>query len=134
MVGCRVSTGPPGGGGTVPAVTLDDLAGELRRFAAERDWEQFHTPKNLAMSLAVEVGELLEHFQWGSDAAIAERLQSSEGRAAVAEELADVLIYLVRLGDVTGIDLLAAASAKIAANAERYPADEVRGSSAKRER
>jgi NTP pyrophosphatase (non-canonical NTP hydrolase) len=115
-------------------VTLDDLAGELRRFAAQRDWEQFHTPKNLAMSLAVEVGELLEHFQWGSDAAIAEHLRSADGRTAVAEELADVLIYLVRLADVAGVDLLDSAAAKVAANAKRYPADEVRGSSAKRER
>ena len=113
---------------------LDDLAHELRRFAAERDWEQFHTPKNLAISLAVEVGELLEHVQWGSDAEIAARLDSPDGRAAVAEELADVFIYLVRLADVAGIDLLDAASAKLAANAARYPADEVRGSSAKRER
>ena len=115
-------------------MSLDDLAGELRRFAAERDWEQFHTPKNLAMSLAVEVGELLEHFQWGTDADIAACLRSPDGRAAVAEELADVFIYLVRLADVAGVDLLAAAAAKVAANAGRYPADEVRGSSAKRER
>lgn len=115
-------------------MTLDDLAHELRRFAAERDWEQFHTPKNLAISLAVEVGELLEHVQWGTDAEIAARLQSPDGRAAVAEELADVLIYLTRLADLAGIDLLAAASTKLAANAARYPADEVRGSSAKRER
>ena len=115
-------------------MTLDDLAHELRRFAAERDWEQFHTSKNLAISLAVEMGELLEHFQWGSDADIAARLQSPDGRAAVAEEMADVLIYLVRLADVAGIDLLDAAAAKLAANAARYPADEVRGSSAKRKR
>lgn len=115
-------------------MTLDDLARELRRFAAERDWEQFHTPKNLAISLAVEVGELLEYVQWGSDAEITARLQSRDGRAAVAEELADVLIYLVRLADVAGIDLLDAASAKLAANAARYPPDEVRGSSAKRYR
>ena len=121
-------------GGTVPAVSLDDLAHELRRFAAERDWEQFHTPKNLAMSVAVEAGELLELFQWGSDEEIADRLRSPDGRAAVAEELADVFIYLVRLADIAGIDLLDAASSKIAANAVRYPADEVRGSSAKRQR
>jgi NTP pyrophosphatase (non-canonical NTP hydrolase) len=113
-------------------VTLEELAAELRRFAAERDWERFHTPKNLALSLAVEVGEVLEHVQWGSDEDIAALLASSDGRAALSEELADVLIYLVRLADVAGIDLLAAASAKIAANAERYPAREVRGSSAKR--
>ena len=113
-------------------MTLDDLASELRRFTAERDWERFHTPKNLAISLAIEVGELLEHVQWGSDTEIAARLQTPDGRVAVAEEMADVLIYLVRLADATGIDLLAAASAKVAANAARYPADEVRGSSAKR--
>ena len=115
-------------------MTLDDLARDLRRFAAEREWERFHTPKNLAISLAVEVGELLEHVQWGSDEEIAALARTPASRAAVAEELADVLIYLVRLADVLGIDLLAAASAKIAANAERYPADDVRGSSAKRDR
>ena len=116
------------------AVTLEDLAVELRRFAAEREWERFHTPKNLAISLAVEVGEVLEHVQWGSDEEIADRIESADGRAAVAEELADVLIYLVRLADILDIDLLAAASAKVRANAARYPADEVRGSSAKRPR
>jgi dCTP diphosphatase len=115
-------------------VTLDDLAAELRCFAAARDWEQFHTPKNLALSLAVEVGELLEHVQWGSDEDLAARFRTDEGREGVAEEMADVLIYLVRLADIVGIDLLEAASAKVAANAARYPADEVRGSSAKRER
>jgi dCTP diphosphatase len=113
-------------------MTLDDLAAELRRFAADRDWEQFHTPKNLAVSLAVEVGELLEHVQWASDEVLAERLRAPEARAALAEEMADVLIYLVRLADILDIDLLEAGFAKIAANAERYPADEVRGSSAKR--
>ena len=113
-------------------MTIDDLAVELRRFAAERDWERFHTPKNLAISLAVEAGELLEHFQWGTDEEILDRAATPGGGAAVAEELADVLIYLVRLADILGVDLIAATSAKIAANAERYPADEVRGSSAKR--
>ena len=113
-------------------MTLDDLTAELRRFAAERDWERFHTPKNLAISLAVEVGELLEQVQWGSDADIAALAARPDGRAALAEELADVFIYLVRLADVVDVDLLAAAFAKVAANAERYPADEVRGSSAKR--
>jgi NTP pyrophosphatase (non-canonical NTP hydrolase) len=113
-------------------MTLDELAAELRRFTAERDWERFHTPKNLAISLAVETGELLEHVQWGSDEEIAARLAAPEGQAAIAEEMADVLIYLVRLADVLDVDLLAAASSKIAANAARYPADEVRGSSAKR--
>ena len=113
-------------------MTLDDLAAALRRFTAERDWDQFHTPKNLAISLAVEVGELLEQVQWATDDDVAARLETPDGRAALAEEMADVLIYLVRLADVVEIDLLEAAQAKIAANAARYPADEVRGSSAKR--
>jgi NTP pyrophosphatase (non-canonical NTP hydrolase) len=115
-------------------VTLEDLARELRGFAADRDWERFHTPKNLAVSLAIEVGELLEHVQWRTDAEIAELVRSPSGKAAVAEELADVLIYLVRLADILDIDLPASAAAKIAANAERYPADEVRGSAVKRGR
>ena len=115
-------------------MTIEELAHQLRRFAAERDWERFHTPKNLAISLAVEVGELLEHVQWGTDEEITARARTPAGSAAMAEELADVLIYLVRLADVLGIDLLEAAVAKVAANAERYPADEVRGSSAKRTR
>ena len=115
-------------------MTIDDLVLELRRFAADRDWERFHTPKNLAISLAVEVGELLEHVQWGTDEEIADRAATPEGRTALGEELADVFIYLVRLADVLGIDLLDAAASKVAANAARYPADEVRGSSAKRTR
>lgn len=115
-------------------MTLEDLAAQLRHFARERDWERFHTPKNLALSLAVEVGELLEHVQWGTDAEIAASARAPEGRQAMAEELADVFIYLVRLADVVGVDLMEAATAKVAANARRYPADEVRGSSAKRER
>ncbi len=113
-------------------VTLADLAAELRRFAAERELGAVPPPKNLAVSLAVEVGELLEHVQWGSDAELETRLGTPDGRRAIAEEMADVLIYLVRLADVVGVDLLEAASSKIAANAVRYPADEVRGSSAKR--
>jgi len=113
-------------------VSLADLAAELRRFAAEREWERFHTPKNLAVSLAVEVGELLEHVQWGSDEELEARLRTPDGQRAISEEMADVLIYLVRLADVLEVDLLEAASSKITANAVRYPADEVRGSSAKR--
>lgn len=115
-------------------MSLDDLAAELRHFAADRDWERFHTPKNLAISLAVEVGELLEHVQWRTDDEIAELIRSPEGKAAIAEELADVCIYLVRLADVLDVDLLAAARSKVAANAARYPAEEVRGSAEKRSR
>jgi NTP pyrophosphatase (non-canonical NTP hydrolase) len=105
--------------------TLADLTLALRRFAAERDWEQFHSPKNLTMALSVEVAELMEHFQWltqeQSGSLPPERL------VAVREEVADVLIYLVRLADRLDIDLLAAAEEKIERNAEKYPAAASRG-------
>lgn len=108
---------------------LQALAERLRRFAQERDWEQFHAPKNLAMALIGEAGELVEHFQWltpeQSDSLPAQR------RAEVELEMADVLIYLVRLADRLGVDLLAAAERKIAINEQRYPADRVRGSARK---
>lgn len=113
---------------------LADLTATLRAFAAERDWERFHTPKNLAIALTIEFGELLEHLQWRTDAEIDEFASTPAGGAAIAEEAADVLIYLVRLADVLGVDLPAATAAKIRANAARYPADEVRGSAAKRPR
>ena len=106
--------------------TLEALAARLAEFARERDWDQFHSPKNLAMALAGEVGEVLEHFQWLTEP------QSwnlpPDVREAVALELADVLLYLVRLADKTGVDLMAAASRKIELNAAKYPAADVRGS------
>jgi len=105
------------------------LRAALRAFAAERDWDKFHSPKNLAMALAVEASELLEHFQWLSED---ESRQLPAGKLQqVSEELADVLNYLVRLSDKLGIDLLAAAERKVEANARKYPADKVRGSSRK---
>ena len=108
---------------------LQELRDALRRFAAERDWERFHSPKNLAMALSVEVAELLEHFQWLSEeessALPAERL------AQVREELADVLIYLVRLADRLDVELLGSARAKMAKNALKYPADKARGNNRK---
>ncbi len=108
---------------------LDDLAAALRAFAAERDWEQFHTPKNLAAALAVEAGEVLEHFQWLTpEQSLA---LTGEQRQAVALELADVLLYLVRLADRTGVDLERAAREKLALNAKKYPADKARGSARK---
>lgn len=108
---------------------LIDLRAALRRFAAERDWDQFHTPKNLAMALSVEVAELLEHFQWLT----AEQSASldAESLALVREELADVLLYLVRLADRLDVDLLAAAREKMIRNAEKYPVEKARGSSRK---
>ena len=108
---------------------LATLALELRRFAAERDWEQFHDPKNLAMALSVEAGELMEHFQWLTAAESA--ALPPERREAVALELADVLLYLVRLADRLDVDLLAAATRKIVLNAEKYPVERARGTSRK---
>jgi NTP pyrophosphatase (non-canonical NTP hydrolase) len=111
---------------------LDDLAGALADFAAAREWEQFHTPKNLSMALAGEAGELLAELQWLPEAEIADRLATDpELRFRVADEVADVLLYTVRFAAVCGIDPLAAAYAKIDRNQTRYPADRARGSAAK---
>ena len=101
----------------------------LRQFASDRDWEQFHTPRNLLIALVGEVGELAEQMQWRSDAEVLQLMKSSP--EAVAEELADVGIYLIRLADVLGVDLDDAIRRKIALNAERYPASQVRGSANK---
>jgi NTP pyrophosphatase (non-canonical NTP hydrolase) len=109
---------------------LDDLRRRLRAFADARDWEQFHSPKNLSMALAAEAGELLEHCQWLTESASASL--PAERRAEVALELADVLLYLVLLADKLGIDLADAAARKIELNERRYPAAEVRGSASKR--
>ena len=106
---------------------LEDLTRALRDFAAERDWEQFHSPKNLAMALSVEVAELTEHFQWLTQEESSNL--SPEKRNGVSDELADVLIYLVRLADRLDIDLLQAAAQKMAVNAENYPVQKSRGRS-----
>ena len=109
---------------------LTMLRDKLRAFAAERDWEQFHSPKNLSMALMVEVAELMEHFQWLTEAQSAEL--PPEDRQVVGEELADILLYLVRLSDRLGIDLREAALRKLEKNAVKYPAEQVRGSAKKR--
>ena len=112
------------------SLSLDDLRAKVDQFSADRDWGQLHTPKNLATALSVEVAELLEHFQWQrGDEAFADLPEAK--RAAVAHELADVFVYLLRFCSVTGIDPIAAAEEKLALNAEKYPADRVRGQSAK---
>jgi dCTP diphosphatase len=111
---------------TNPLIELRDA---LRRFAAERDWDQFHSPRNLAAALSVEAAELLEPFQWLTDQQ--SRDLAPEVRAAVEQELADVLLYLVRLADKLDVDLVAAAWAKMERNAARYPVEKARGSSRK---
>jgi NTP pyrophosphatase (non-canonical NTP hydrolase) len=109
--------------------SLHALRDALRAFAAERDWDQFHSPRNLATALAVEAAELLEPFQWLTEAE--SRELPLETRAAVEEEMADVLLYLVRLADRLEVDLHAAARAKMARNAVKYPVEKARGSSRK---
>lgn len=109
--------------------SLESVRDVLRRFATERDWDQFHSPKNLAIALSVEASELLEHFQWLTEAD-SSRLPADKVDQ-VREEMADVLIYLVRLADKLNIDLLEATSRKIEENAKKYPAEKVRGSAKK---
>lgn len=112
---------------------LDDLTLALRDFARERDWEQFHTPKNLAMSLMIEAAEVGEHFQWtpGGSRDAAVNAMSAEKKDAVALEIADTLLYLLRLADVLGIDVVAAAKVKMEINRTRYPVKKAFGSSLK---
>jgi NTP pyrophosphatase (non-canonical NTP hydrolase) len=105
--------------------SLDDLNAKLLAFARERDWEQFHSPKNLSMALAGEAGELLEHFQWLSEAQ--STALSDEKRDQVALEMADILIYLIRLAERLDVDLIDAVYRKIGVNQARYPAERVRG-------
>lgn len=105
--------------------SLDNLTLAISRFAEERDWEQFHSPKNLAMAIIVEAGELMEHFQWLTQQQ--SRELDDEQRRAVSLEMADVLIYLVRMAEQLNIDLLQAAKEKMAINAEKYPADKSYG-------
>lgn len=112
-----------------PKDSFLELRDALRRFAAERDWDQFHCPKNLAIALSVEVAELLEHFQWIPD--VKSAVIPAETRDKVREELADVLLYLIRLADKLDVDLLAAAIDKMGVNAKKYPVNKARGSSKK---
>ena len=111
------------------STALQPLIESLRTFARERDWEPFHTPKNLACALSVEASELLEHFQWLTDA----QSQSlpPDKKQEVAAEAADVFLYLLQLCDKLGIDLMAAAQAKMLVNAEKYPVPLARGTAAK---
>lgn len=110
-------------------ITLKQLRQQIRDFATARDWDQFHSPKNISMALIVEAAELVEHFQWLT----AEQSQSLPAgkRAEVEHELADIFIYLIRMADKLDIDLLSAAQDKLKINAGKYPVDKVRGSAKK---
>ena len=110
-------------------MNLSELAEKLREFAKERDWEQFHSPKNLSMALSVEVAELIEHFQW-----LTEKQSTSleaEELAEVSEEIADIQIYLTRLADQLGVDIENAVSKKLEVNAGKYPIAKAHGSALK---
>ncbi len=109
--------------------SLNDLRASITSFVSERDWAQFHTPKNLAMAMIVEAAELVEHFQW--DTPMESQQLSPEKREAVSHELADTLVYLLRLAEVLQIDLIEATNKKIALNALKYPVEKAKGSNAK---
>ena len=114
---------------TGKTLDLKDVAQRLDNFARERDWEKFHSPKNLAMALSVEAAELLEIFQWLNEEQ--SRHLSSQDLEAVREEAADILIYLIRISDRLNIDLVDAINKKISLNAQKYPVDKAHGISKK---
>lgn len=111
--------------------TLAELKARVLAFARERDWEQFHAPKNLSMALAAEAGELMEHFLWATPEASIAIARDSGKRRRIEDELADVVIYAIEFANVTGIDLTVAIEAKMAANAQKYPVEKARGRSTK---
>lgn len=113
------------------ATTVAELKARVLAFVRERDWEQFHAPKNLSMALAAESGELMEHFLWASPEESRAIAQNPAKRAKIAEELADVVIYALEFANVTQLDLAAAIEAKMAANAKKYPVEKARGRSEK---
>lgn len=105
--------------------SLSCLRAELQKFVEERDWEQFHSPKNLAMAMIVEAAELVEHFQWLTEEQ--SRQLSAEKRELVAQEIADTFVYLLRISEVLGIDIIQAARSKLEINAKKYPVEKARG-------
>jgi NTP pyrophosphatase (non-canonical NTP hydrolase) len=110
---------------------IGELTERLRDFAAARDWEQFHTPKNLVMALAGEAGELLAEFQWLTPEEAASVMADPDAAGQIRSEIADVFLYLTRLADVLGVDLLRAAADKISENELRYDTETYRGSRSK---
>ncbi len=116
---------------TDSTTNLAELKGRVLAFARERDWEQFHAPKNLSMALAAEAGELMEHFLWSTPEASCAHVADPVKRAKIAEELADVVIYALEFANVAQIDVAAAIEAKMAANALKYPVEKAKGRSDK---
>ena len=114
----------------IAIMSLNELMNEISNFVSERDWEQFHTPKNIAMSVAIEAGELLECLQWDSPP-ISEIISDNKRLTAIADEIADVQIYLLRMCSLFEIDPIENSRRKLELNKEKYPADEFSGSSRK---
>lgn len=112
---------------TDSATTIAELKTRVLAFARERDWEQFHSPKNLSMALAAESAELMEHFLWSTPEQSRTVAADSSKRGKIAEELADVIIYALEFANVTGLDVAAAIEAKMATNAKKYPVEKARG-------
>ena len=112
-------------------IDVDGATQALRQFADDRNWQQFHSPKNLVMALSGEVGELTEIFQWMTEADSHGAASAPKTAQAVSDELADVALYLIRLADVLGVDLNAAITSKLVINAAKYPVDAARGVSTK---
>lgn len=110
---------------------LAELKKRILAFAEERDWPQFHSPKNLSMALAAEAAELMEHFLWATPEASREIAGAPAKRQQIEEELADVIIYALEFANVTGIDVAAAIETKMAANARKYPVEKAKGRSDK---
>jgi dCTP diphosphatase len=116
---------------TDSSTTVSELRDRILAFVKERDWEQFHSPKNLSMALAAETGELMEHFLWATPEESARVAADPAKRARIAEELADVVIYALEFANATGLDLASAIGEKIEANAIKYPVEKSKGRSAK---
>ncbi len=112
---------------TDATTTLAELKTRILAFVHERDWEQFHAPKNLSMALAAEAAELMEHFLWVESAASKERASEPARRRDIEDELADIVIYALEFSNMTGIDLAAAIEKKMAANAAKYPVEKAKG-------
>jgi len=110
---------------------IQEIKDKVLAFAQQRDWEQFHSPKNLSMAIATEAAELMEHFLWQSPEQSQADMETAKLRAKVEEEIADVFIFAIEFANMTGIDLAAAIEAKMQRNAEKYPVEKARGRSAK---
>ena len=116
---------------TDATTTLAELKSRVLAFARERDWEQFHAPKNLSMALAAEAGELMEHFLWATSEASRTIARDPAKRQKIEEELADVVIYALEFANMTGINVAAVIETKMAANAKKYPVEKAKGRSEK---